>query len=777
MGALRRAIRMFLAALAFTASHSAISQAPAREEFRSTWFTPVLIESHDAVCPEVLEVARAIFPSSERYVDYFAPRAALGPLERVPFESLSTEQLPNASEVDARYPSPYVELKGRRTYLRTGTFPGCGGACETQFIQVSDEPIPLDRAARQRDKVNIVSTPYAVLWHLYRDRKGNYFAVAADSGVLHVFRIAPHEQFGEACSVSLAPPVRNSNDADVKAALASIEALQQAAGKISGGYGSCGSMKSGHRHSGYMHDALEQALYRPWALQGSGPPDFSEWAYQGLHEYRARAAFLEQYARTRRDVAAFFVRKNGWTGELASTIADDALAAAMNAGFVFGSDTVLSGNALEMQTRLAILDHLPIGEIRAISPSVAELDAGEEDAIVNVAIEYPEALRDLLARGANPNQANAFGKTPLMYAAQYNQLEAARILLEHGADPNASTRKPGDDCYYTLNTFRVTPLHYAARYASADMIRLLLKSGALTFVEVTFNQSGAFPLDWLRYYTREDATERNPNILPEEIPALEQLLKVPEKQEREKLATQLVREARSHYAKGRVQRSYRALKASLYADSGNASALQEMALVALRAGRLGEAAEAANETIRSGPSPVAKASGWFNMGLVCEQYGRRYLSYNGSYYCRGTPLQAYIQAWKMHPTTARRAKIEETIMKNPAGNALMVGACDVASSGGTAQRYLFTPEPAVDRPNEGHQHIYVYHTKSDVIDPDLIQWDVSLPENGTYRKRPIHPRVIERHDLGTFAITELKGDHGIQGPITVGSQTCSDPRK
>ena len=40
----------------------------------------------------------------------------------------------------------------------------------------------------------------------------------------------------------------------------------------------------------------------------------------------------------------------------------------------------------------------------------------------------------LLDRGANPNQANSLGFTPLHSAAYFGRLDAARVLIENGAD-------------------------------------------------------------------------------------------------------------------------------------------------------------------------------------------------------------------------------------------------------------------------------------------------------------------------------------------------------
>ncbi len=52
-------------------------------------------------------------------------------------------------------------------------------------------------------------------------------------------------------------------------------------------------------------------------------------------------------------------------------------------------------------------------------------------------------------------------------AAKRGDLDAVRLLLEHGADPNA--REPGDN---------TTPLHWAAAHGHVDVVRALLDAGA-----------------------------------------------------------------------------------------------------------------------------------------------------------------------------------------------------------------------------------------------------------------------------------------------------------
>jgi ankyrin repeat protein/catechol 2,3-dioxygenase-like lactoylglutathione lyase family enzyme len=70
-----------------------------------------------------------------------------------------------------------------------------------------------------------------------------------------------------------------------------------------------------------------------------------------------------------------------------------------------------------------------------------------------------------LARAADP-KGDYSGWTGLHSAAQGGNLEAVRLLLEHGADPNA--REAGDNTY---------PLHWAAANRQLEIVRALLDAG------------------------------------------------------------------------------------------------------------------------------------------------------------------------------------------------------------------------------------------------------------------------------------------------------------
>ena len=90
--------------------------------------------------------------------------------------------------------------------------------------------------------------------------------------------------------------------------------------------------------------------------------------------------------------------------------------------------------------------------------------AGEvADAVMH---QDADAVRALLAKKADVNAAQADGTTALHWAARWNDLATAGMLLRAGADANAA------------NHDGATPMFLAAQNGSAPMIEQLLKAGA-----------------------------------------------------------------------------------------------------------------------------------------------------------------------------------------------------------------------------------------------------------------------------------------------------------
>jgi hypothetical protein len=87
----------------------------------------------------------------------------------------------------------------------------------------------------------------------------------------------------------------------------------------------------------------------------------------------------------------------------------------------------------------------------------------------------PDLITLLLERGADPNANHDVGGTVLMKAAAGGQVEAARALVEGGADVNGRGRY---DHAVVERECRATPLMMAAETGNGAIVDLLLKAGA-----------------------------------------------------------------------------------------------------------------------------------------------------------------------------------------------------------------------------------------------------------------------------------------------------------
>lgn len=150
--------------------------------------------------------------------------------------------------------------------------------------------------------------------------------------------------------------------------------------------------------------------------------------------------------------------------------------------------------------RYRILSGAPADEIKALIESKQakgeKFDEPEtphaSDEILMVAIHRPDVLKMLIENCAKSscsglntdvNAGNAFGKTALMYAAQYGFPDSVKILLDAGADINArtgQTRTKEGLCLESicmLNAER-TALMYAVQEGNLDIARYLVEKGA-----------------------------------------------------------------------------------------------------------------------------------------------------------------------------------------------------------------------------------------------------------------------------------------------------------
>lgn len=85
-----------------------------------------------------------------------------------------------------------------------------------------------------------------------------------------------------------------------------------------------------------------------------------------------------------------------------------------------------------------------------------------------------EIVKELINAGANVNQKNSEGETPLMFASMAGDIERVKVLLSAGANVNAISSSYTD---YT-GPQRYTALVIASQYGYTDVVKTLIAAGA-----------------------------------------------------------------------------------------------------------------------------------------------------------------------------------------------------------------------------------------------------------------------------------------------------------
>lgn len=250
-------------------------------------------------------------------------------------------------------------------------------------------------------------------------------------------------------------------------------------------------------------------------LKENAPPmawPYETWSYM-TPESRVIYQRLFGIAETFKKKLVTHYKSRGFGDQDADRIAHAALFKA-----VWGADC---GKAAPPRSlRKLVVDRAPIAEIREfINKREYEDDSKLEpfrecskttgiDPLIHVAVFYPEVLPLLWDLGVksveeakkldiavDPNAPNKFGKTPLMVAAQQDQVSAAKLLLDRSASMERTTfLKSVDSSEPVLAHDARTPLMYAAARGSLEMIQLLLNRGADKYASDT---KGRRALDYL----------------------------------------------------------------------------------------------------------------------------------------------------------------------------------------------------------------------------------------------------------------------------------------
>jgi uncharacterized protein len=244
-----------------------------------------------------------------------------------------------------------------------------------------------------------------------------------------------------------------------------------------------------------------QALLRMRLLPGSylndpksGPVDLTDiplarWSIRSLwnhteFETRAKPLFLK----ARAALAAHYRRATNMNEQ-------DALNAAHLALWDYMEPTRRKEALGEPESplNLLILNSRPAAAIAAATDTTQWNDTGfwkgtaMQDPPLQNAVTRPEVVKVLLEHKADPNIANGLGRTPLMTAALYDNLESVNLLLAAGADINRQSKKA--EAFPDVNQLygalmhglyygRRSALMYAAANSKLPLIKVLLEHGA-----------------------------------------------------------------------------------------------------------------------------------------------------------------------------------------------------------------------------------------------------------------------------------------------------------
>lgn len=617
------------------------------------WFKPELIENNSPVCQGILENARLAFFENNFSSNYHS----------------EDDEVLIAGAYDTSN-IVHVLIDNKPVYIRMAIQNGCGGGCEGEQVIVSENPIDesmryvheFDKSLRQQ-----MPAETAVGNTLFIKAKGGSHYLISIRDSIEVNQLQSDATWKKSCEISLAPTEAQYSAMKNAIQLRDIlKELERSLMPIMGSYGNCGSLRSGGRRIILLKQLASSANYRPWVFKQNESAVknafayLDKWSLQGVHEFKAFAQFNEGIKNSIPRMKDLYADLYNLSDDHAEKMANSVV----NGLVVRVISPALSPRHEEREKILKVLlERGDLSIIKSISTDLKMIDRVEHygvagDSLLAAAVTYPEALQYLLDQGLDPNQQNEFGKTPLMYAVQENQLESVSILLSKKADPNLFTIIPNDNCNYTLSKSGMRALHYAARYASPEVIKVLIEKGADPVV-ATSEKTGAYPIDWLRKYNVTDAEEPNKNIPVSEIPALEKILSLPSAKEMKKLVLDYNAGAEKSYSEKNLDEAYSLTQKALQLQPNNERALSNLGLIAMKMDKSEIALEAMKKLIDNGADKKMVANAWFNYGMLCDLKGRTY--YNGETYCRGSRIHNYLSSYVSAPSEARKNKLFEVV--------------------------------------------------------------------------------------------------------------------
>lgn len=244
-----------------------------------------------------------------------------------------------------------------------------------------------------------------------------------------------------------------------------------------------------------LNGTQEVATIKKFTIPATALP-LQAWGETDLDSYAKAKALDQKFLRARTDLASYYQASFGFSQA-------DAATAAQRGIWLIEDGLNWANTGTPDPLAEALLSHASLSVVQAALAKESPAPAS----MLFVAVKYPEAMRLLLAQQPDLTTTTPIGKTVLMEAAKYNQLESVKMLLAAGADVNAASLPPDDisnnippdpnmpcgDTYMIAHGNR-TALMYAAANASLPVINVLLAAGADTGAK---DSTGLTALDYL----------------------------------------------------------------------------------------------------------------------------------------------------------------------------------------------------------------------------------------------------------------------------------------
>lgn len=254
-----------------------------------------------------------------------------------------------------------------------------------------------------------------------------------------------------------------------------------------------------------------RSLLPPYANLGDGSYDIQHfaissstlplqvWGETDIDSYQKAKVIGSDFLKARSDLTAYYQASFGLSQ------ADAQLAALHGVWLLDGALQWTNGGTADPLAE-ALLNHQPLTQVKAVLANESPAPAS----MLFLAVKYPKALKLLLNQYPDLTITTPIGKTVLMEAAKYNQLESVNLLLAAGVNADAASLAPGQidnnvdeeaendgqDCWtlYHITHGGRTALMYAAANASLPVINALLAAGVDTGAK---DSAGLTALDYL----------------------------------------------------------------------------------------------------------------------------------------------------------------------------------------------------------------------------------------------------------------------------------------